>query len=206
MTRRIRVPARWLLLAIACGVLAGCRVEPLSRAGGEPAGPSRSAEPSSKTATSRPRASESREAPGWREGSRAHDRRDLRLDEQRGGHTLARHVGRTDDELRDRLRGERISAASTYHDLETAEQVVAETLRRSADRVSDWTSRAGGRPNLALRYRGDPDRPIGRSILRGRRDVVPCSDAVVVLRWDTAARDYFVLTSYPEARDDRRRR
>jgi hypothetical protein len=41
-------------------------------------------------------------------------RRDLRADEALGGHTLARHVGKTDAELAARLKREpQISAAST---------------------------------------------------------------------------------------------
>ena len=48
-------------------------------------------------------------------------KRDLDSDEQRGGHTLRRHVGRSDSELHDRLQREsRIHAASTYTDRETA--------------------------------------------------------------------------------------
>src|SRR5260221_2538567 len=46
---------------------------------------------------------------------------DLGRDEQRGGHTLARHVARTNEELRERLERERnISAASTWTDRATA--------------------------------------------------------------------------------------
>ena len=47
-------------------------------------------------------------------------RRNLSDDEARGGHTLARHVGKSDGELRARLERERIAAASTYTDLGTA--------------------------------------------------------------------------------------
>ena len=46
---------------------------------------------------------------------------DLQADERLGGHTLARHVGRTDQELHERLRRDpQISAASTYTDVMTA--------------------------------------------------------------------------------------
>ena len=67
----------------------------------------------------------------------AAERRDLARDERRGGHTLARHVGLSDDDLRERLRREpRIAAASTWTDRRVAEQVVGETLARFADRVA----------------------------------------------------------------------
>ena len=114
--------------------------------------------------------------------SRPATSRDLSIDESRGGHTLARHVGRTDDELRERLRREPgISAASTYADRATAEAVVAETLLRDAERVRRWSEREGSRPNLALSYQGNRDRSIGRSLRRGRQQAVACTDAVVVL-------------------------
>lgn len=127
--------------------------------------------------------------------------RDLGVDERRGGHTIERHVGKTDQELRARLNRERrISAASTYTDLETAERVVASTLERESPQVQRWAARDGRRPNLALDYDGDPSAVIGRSLRRGQREPEGCHDAVVVLRWDERQGDYYVLTSYPEVR------
>jgi hypothetical protein len=134
-------------------------------------------------------------------GAEAGARRDLARDEARGGHTLARHVGLSDEDLRARLAREtRIAAASTFEDRATAEAVVGEALVRSADRVRDWARRAESRPNLALDYRGTKGRVIGRSLRRGRRQVEACVDAVVVLKWRERDRDYFVLTAYPEVR------
>lgn len=126
--------------------------------------------------------------------------RNLDADEVRGGHTLARHVARSDNELRTRLATEPIAAASTFTDRETAEWVVTETLARERTKISAWTRREGSRPNLALRYRGSRDRPIGRSVLARRNAAVDCYDAVVVLRWNNRRAEYFVLTSYPETR------
>ena len=126
--------------------------------------------------------------------------RDLSIDESRGGHTLARHVGLTDGALLDRLSREpAISAASTYIDRAIAEAVVGRALAHHADRVGTWRARQGNRPNLVLSYEGTPGQIIGRSVRRGRRDAVDCTDAVVVLRWDGRA-DFYVLTSYPEVR------
>ena len=129
----------------------------------------------------------------------AEARYDLGRDERRGGHTLARHIGRTDEELRARLvRESNVSAVFTYTDLPTAERVVAQTLARNRERVRAWLDRSGSRPNLALDYRGPRTVPIGRSLRRGARSAVVCVDAVVVLRWDQR-RAFYVLTSYPEA-------
>lgn len=124
----------------------------------------------------------------------------LVADEARGGHTLTRHVGRTDDQLRERLAREPgISAASTYTDRAAAERTVARALAQHARRVEAWLARDGQRPNLALDYRGPADDVIGRTLTRGRATPAPSTNAVVVLRWD-GYRGYYVLTSYPEVR------
>jgi hypothetical protein len=126
--------------------------------------------------------------------------RDLSQDEAAGGHTLRRHVGRTNRELRDRLNHEPdISAASSYTEREIAEHVVGTVLQEAQPRIERWLNRPGGHPNLVLEYRGDPSHPIGTTLDRGERVARPCSDAVVVLRWD-GDRRYHVLTSYPECR------
>jgi hypothetical protein len=125
---------------------------------------------------------------------------DLSEDEALGGHTLRKHVGKTDDELRARLQDEpNITAASTYTDRTTAEGVVATALQQKQARIQRWLDRRSGHPNLVLDYHGDPAHPIGRTLGRGQMQGQPCSQAVVILRW-TGGGEYYVLTSYPECR------
>jgi hypothetical protein len=127
------------------------------------------------------------------------ERYDLARDEERGGHTLKKHVGRTDGQLEERLRRERhISAASTWTDRETAETTVAAGLRTEQGRIQNWQRRGYPRANLALHY--DAGRPIGRSLERGAGQTVDCTNAVIVLRAD-GPESFFVLTTYPEARE-----
>lgn len=121
---------------------------------------------------------------------------DLQRDERRGGHTIARHVGRTDAQLKARLSRESIAAASTYADLETAEQVVARALAANERRVLRWIEQRGPRPNLAVRYRARDGLPTGRMLRRGDQASEEVNGAVVVLRWRDEA--WYVLTSYPE--------
>lgn len=126
--------------------------------------------------------------------------RDLSQDEAAGGHTLSRHVGRSDAELRERLEREPdISAASTYTDRATAQRVVGTTLQQAQSRIERWLDRRANHPNLVLDYRGDRTHPIGRTLHRGDAASELCSHAIVVLRWD-GGRQYHVLTSYPECR------
>jgi hypothetical protein len=124
--------------------------------------------------------------------------RDLSIDEAMGGHTLARHVGKTDAELAARLRREpQISSASTYTDRETAEHAVGAALAGSRGRVDSWTSRAGPRPNLVLHF--SSGLPVGRTLSRSRTASRESRRVLVVLRWLERSERFYVLTSYPEA-------
>lgn len=127
---------------------------------------------------------------------------DLERDERLGGHTLARHVGRTDEQLAERLRREpQISAASTYSDALMAKTTVALAIQQSQARIDAWAARRGPRPNLVINYVQRPGgAPIGRSLARGGRVAQPCERALVVLRWLERERTWIVLTSYPETR------
>ena len=126
--------------------------------------------------------------------------RDLSIDESKGGHTLARHVGKTDTELRDRLRREpQISSASTYTDRATAEQTVGAALATAGRTLGAWEHRTGRRPNLVLHYRNPKRQSVGRSLSRAQQSSVPSARVLVVLRWDERSRNFYVLTSYPEA-------
>jgi hypothetical protein len=127
-------------------------------------------------------------------------RRSLGQDEAAGGHTLRKHVGRTDAELRERLQREReISAASTWNDRASAEYAVGAALAQQDNKISRWLARANGHPNLVLDYDGDSAHPFGRTLRRGEDRVQPCSHAVIVLKRD-GPNNYHVLTAYPECR------
>jgi Bacterial CdiA-CT RNAse A domain len=137
---------------------------------------------------------ESRQAP-----AASSERYDLVRDEERGGHTLKKHVGRTDEQLQERLRRERnITAASTWTNRDAAELTVGQALRAEQGRVDTWMSRGYPRANLALQF--DAGHPIGRSLRHGEEQAVNCTSAVIVLRADGPG-SYYVLTAYPEARE-----
>ena len=108
-------------------------------------------------------------------------RYDLSADEERGGHTLKKHVGQTDEALRERLQREQnIAAASTWTDRDTAEETVGEALRINRGKIENWERRGYPRSNLALHF--NAARVIGRSMRHGEKN-------------------FHVLTTYPEARD-----
>src|SRR6202165_850356 len=123
--------------------------------------------------------------------------RDLSRDEAAGGHILRKHVGQTDEQLRERLAEQRqITGASTYTDRSAAEHAVGAAIAESQGRIQRWLNRSGGHPNLVLDY--DSKTPIGRTMNRGENQSRPCTHALVVLKY--TGPEYYVLTSYPECR------
>jgi len=124
--------------------------------------------------------------------------RDLSQDEAAGGHVLRKHVGQTDEQLRQRLVEEpNISGASTYTDRATAEKVIGAAIAENRERIQRWLERSGGHPNLVLDYSAAG--PVGRTLNRGENQPRPCPHALIVLKYD-APGAYHVLTSYPECR------
>ena len=125
--------------------------------------------------------------------------RDLEQDEKHHGHTLSRHVGRTDEQLIERLREETsISSASTYTDKESAERTAGLALEKNKAKIDAWIAQGPNRGKLAFDYIGDGRTKIGRSIHRGTTQSVPCYNAKVVLIPN--GNSFAVLTTYPEGR------
>jgi hypothetical protein len=123
---------------------------------------------------------------------------DLLAEEATGGHTLARHVSKTEAELRRRLAEEpHIPAASSFRSLEEAERFVSEALAANAPKIQRWAEFA--RPGERLRIDDRADGVVGYGILRSTGKLQEMSRVVVVLT-KTARPDkpYVVLTAYPE--------
>jgi len=96
------------------------------------------------------------------------------------GHTIARHVGKTDAQLIARLNSSsRISGASTFTNQATAEAVISSTIRGNRANLNAWL-RSGSSRNLVLDYTGNSI--IGRGIMRGQSAVTNLTNARVVLK------------------------
>src|SRR5262249_16771838 len=76
----------------------------------------------------------------------AANRHDLSQDEARGGHTLERHVGKSDNQLRQRLGSEEVLASSSYTKRKKAGETEGETAgkRRCFGSFFVYKSRDGG--------------------------------------------------------------
>ncbi|PJZ01100.1 hypothetical protein CPT06_05685 [Bacillus vallismortis] len=117
----------------------------------------------------------------------------LAAHEARGGHLIDRHIGKTDEELLQRLQiNKKIRASSTFTDRPTAERVANETLTKHKKEIEEWLNSDIGDP-LPLPYRGTE--VIGRGVRKGSNEVKDMTNARIVLKKNEDGS--FILTGYP---------
>jgi hypothetical protein len=112
------------------------------------------------------------------------------------GHTLERHVGKTEAELFKRLADERrITAASSFHNQEVAERAVADAISSNKHSIETWL--AGKEPVLPLTHAAET--PVGIAVPRGANQAREATGVRVVLRRDPGSPlGYYVVTAYPK--------
>ncbi len=122
----------------------------------------------------------------------------LVAEEAAGGHTIARHVGRTEAQLQARLASQPgIQAASSFRTLADAEVFVAEALKANRTVIKAWAKTATVGQSKPFLYAAG--RVVGEGVVRGASGLQPMTNVVVVVRRVVQSeRVYFVLTAYPK--------
>ncbi|WP_242222347.1 RNase A-like domain-containing lipoprotein [Bacillus cereus group sp. BfR-BA-01380] len=122
------------------------------------------------------------------------------LDEMEGppknGHTLERHVGKTDEQLKERLRTDNVSAASTYYDKETATKAVKDGLKQHEKEIEKWLKESKEN-RLVLNTKHNF--AVGKAVLKKDMRVKDgLRNTVTVLQRDKGSQLGFkIITSYP---------
>ncbi|MCY9092617.1 RNase A-like domain-containing protein, partial [Bacillus mojavensis] len=117
----------------------------------------------------------------------------LAAHEAKGGHLIDRHIGKTDEELLQRLQiNKKIRASSSFTDRPTAERVANETLTKHKKEIKEWLNSDIDDP-LPLPYRGTE--VIGRGVRKGSKEVKDMTNARIVLKKNKDGS--FILTGYP---------
>ncbi|ATE80596.1 type IV secretion protein Rhs [Pseudomonas frederiksbergensis] len=120
----------------------------------------------------------------------------LAAHEAQGGHLIAKHIGRTDLQLAQRLEAEpTIPAASTFPDRAIAESAVARALSENKKRIDKFLKSKKSKTTITHQF----DLPVGISLPNGSTDYVPASKVLLVLIKDARRPEgYFLLTGFPE--------
>jgi hypothetical protein len=113
------------------------------------------------------------------------------------GHTIRRHVGKTEEQLLQRFETEPdILGSSTYTDLEIAQRAIGDVLSRNSNSVQDWLINSP-QPRLALNETLDYE--VGQVIPQGDTISQASNKSFVLLVKDPLAPNgYRVHTSFPK--------
>ncbi len=120
----------------------------------------------------------------------------LRIHEIDGSHTIARHVGKSDTQLRNRLRSQPwIGGASSYASRYDAERFTDQVLAARSPEILAWLGQAAARSSS---FSMDLMTPTGRGIRDGESMVHDMTAVKVVLVLDSRfPNGYRVLSSFP---------
>lgn len=123
-------------------------------------------------------------------------------------HTLAKHIGHGDEFLEQRLREERISAASEFLDQATAEAFVANLVATQSEQINAWLldsrDSAKDQSTRKIALSSTCDGTCGMTLSRGDSDPHPETSAKAVLYRECLEDGvaFFILTAYPGASTD----
>lgn len=120
----------------------------------------------------------------------------LEASEKAGGHLLARHVGKTEAELRQRLKSDpKISAASSFKDRAIAEEGITAAILLNSKRIEAWLK--GKQDRLVFIYKHKT--PVGISVARNTPAAREAFYLRLVLVRDSRFEEgWKILTGYPE--------
>ena len=122
----------------------------------------------------------------------------LIAEESAGGHTIARHVARTEAQLQARLAAQKaIPVASSFRTLEEAERIVSLAMRANKGVIKEWAKSALAGQTKAITF--EAGRSIGYGVVRSSGKLAEMRNVLVVVK---KVRDqnriYYVLTAYPK--------
>jgi hypothetical protein len=121
----------------------------------------------------------------------------LAAHEAQGGHTIARHVGRTETELRARLASQKsIPAASSFQTLAQAEHAVTKGLQANRVAIAQWARTAT--PGAKQAFVWASSSPVGQGVVRATGRLTQMSRVRIVLKQQAIqGKLYYVLTAFP---------
>ncbi len=119
----------------------------------------------------------------------------LEQHENAGGHLISRHVGKTEQALKQRLRNEpRISGSSSFYNHAIAETTVSNAVRQNQPQISQWLGSHSARHVIVYKS----TQPVGLAIQRGQQKAVPVNSARIILQRDQRMPNgYRIVTGYP---------
>ncbi len=122
----------------------------------------------------------------------------LKSHEEAGGHTIERHVDKSEHYLKKRVNSGNIFEASTFNNIAAAEQILALGLWENIDELAAWMKNENAGDRLVIEIMHPT--AIGRGIRRNETQISPRYGARIVLQKNKNKKSAFILTAYPHKR------
>lgn len=115
-----------------------------------------------------------------------------------GGHTIAKHIAKTPDELAQRLATiPTMRAATTFTNVRIAEEAISGAVKDNQEWIKIWV-RSSTRPLSPLVVNYSAGRVIGYGLRRGEQNIIKLTNLRVVIRFEVFhGKPYYILTAYP---------
>jgi hypothetical protein len=112
-----------------------------------------------------------------------------------GGHTLEKHIGKTAEQLRERLRLEpKRDVVSTFRDLPAAEWAISRVMESNTLKIRNWAQSKSKRPLVLIQ---DVERKVGYGVIRASGKLKDMSTVRIVIKLqEHNGMPYYILTSY----------
>lgn len=124
------------------------------------------------------------------------NRRNINTHELLGGHTIEKHVGKTEKWLRDRLIAEPdIAYASTFFDKELANKAQMETIKKFGAEFDDWAKNSTS--SKPIKRIIDLNEPAGMVVGREKFGVKISNKVETYIVKDSTERGWHIVSSYP---------
>ena len=126
-------------------------------------------------------------------------RKDLTLDELLGGHTIERHVGKSDNWLRKRLTDDfGIPSASTFTNEAIANRTIARFVKEKREAIEEWLE--SGKHRLDVEF--EMNEPVGRVLTRGKGNAsnskpIETDKVIISIIRNNTPQGWHVNTSFP---------
>lgn len=122
-----------------------------------------------------------------------------------GGHTIAKHVGKTPEELFQRIEKSIRSGnlypqpVGSFASLDVAETVITAALKNSRPTIKAWLESSLGSRQRSLTIMYSANRNVGIVVKPGSTIVYKANRIkIVLIRQFNGGKPYFILTAYPE--------
>lgn len=114
-----------------------------------------------------------------------------------GGHTIAKHIGKTEAELRARLAAEsHVPMASTFKSLDIAERLLYRALHSNRVAIEAWARTAAPNSKYVINFVANEE--VGMGVVRATGQLEKLSKLRIVLKLQFyQGKPYYILTSFP---------